>query len=198
MKISKILTSIAAGIALLTGLSSCNIYNSLVELDEAVDAQWAQVENQYQRRYDLIPNLVSTVKAYAAHESEVFTQVAEARSKAGGIVNLDSSILEDDEKMKEFQKIQDSLGGALQRLLSVSENYPALKANQNFLSLQDELEGSENRIAVERKRYNDLAKQYNATIRKWPGVMIAGKMGLKPKAYFTASTQAQEAPKVQF
>lgn len=198
MKISKILTSIAAGIALLTGLSSCNIYNSLVELDEAVDAQWAQVENQYQRRYDLIPNLVSTVKAYAAHESEVFTQVAEARSKAGGIVNLDSSILEDDEKMKEFQKIQDSLGGALQRLLSVSENYPALKANQNFLSLQDELEGTENRIAVERKRYNDLAKQYNATIRKWPGVMIAGKMGLKPKAYFTASTQAQEAPKVQF
>ena len=95
MKISKILTSIAAGIALLTGLSSCNIYNSLVELDEAVDAQWAQVENQYQRRYDLIPNLVSTVKAYASHESEVFTQVAEARSKAGGIVNLDSSILED-------------------------------------------------------------------------------------------------------
>lgn len=198
MKISRILTSIAAGIALLTGLSSCNIYNSLVELDEAVDAQWAQVENQYQRRYDLIPNLVSTVKAYASHESEVFTQVAEARSKAGGIVNLDSSILEDDEKMKEFQKIQDSLGGALQRLLSVSENYPALKANQNFLSLQDELEGTENRIAVERKRYNDLAKQYNATIRKWPGVMIAGKMGLKPKAYFTASTQAQEAPKVQF
>lgn len=198
MKISRILTSIAAGIALLTGLSSCNIYNRLVELDEAVDAQWAQVENQYQRRYDLIPNLVSTVKAYAAHESEVFTQVAEARSKAGGIVNLDSSILEDDEKMKEFQKIQDSLGGALQRLLSVSENYPALKANQNFLSLQDELEGTENRIAVERKRYNDLAKQYNATIRKWPGVMIAGKMGLKPKAYFTASTQAQEAPKVQF
>ena len=198
MKISKILTSIAAGIVLLTGLSSCNIYNSLVELDEAVDAQWAQVENQYQRRYDLIPNLVSTVKAYASHESEVFTQVAEARSKAGGIVNLDSSILEDDEKMKEFQKIQGSLGGALQRLLSVSENYPALKANQNFLSLQDELEGTENRIAVERKRYNDLAKQYNATIRKWPGVMIAGKMGLKPKAYFTASTQAQEAPKVQF
>lgn len=198
MKISKILTSIAAGIALLTGLSSCNIYNSLVELDEAVDAQWAQVENQYQRRYDLIPNLVSTVKAYASHESEVFTQVAEARSKAGGIVNLDSSILEDDEKMKEFQKIQDSLGGALQRLLSVSENYPALKANQNFLSLQDELEGTENRIAVERKRYNDLAKQYNATIRKWTGVMIAGKMGLKPKSYFTASTQAQEAPKVQF
>lgn len=198
MKISKILTSIAAGIALLTGLSSCNIYNSLVELDEAVDAQWAQVENQYQRRYDLIPNLVSTVKAYASHESEVFTQVAEARSKAGGIVNLDSSILEDDEKMKEFQKIQDSLGGALQRLLSVSENYPALKANQNFLSLQDELEGTENRIAVERKRYNDLAKQYNASIRKWPGVMIAGKMGLKSKAYFTASAQAQEAPKVQF
>lgn len=198
MKISKILTSIAAGIVLLMSLSSCNIYNSLVELDEAVDAQWAQVENQYQRRYDLIPNLVSTVKAYASHESEVFTQVAEARSKAGGIVNLDSSILEDDEKMKEFQKIQDSLGGALQRLLSVSENYPALKANQNFLSLQDELEGTENRIAVERKRYNDLAKQYNAAIRKWPGVMISGKMGLKPKAYFTASTQAQEAPKVQF
>lgn len=198
MKITKIISSIFAGILILSGLSSCNIYNELIELDEAVNAQWAQVENQYQRRYDLIPNLVSTVKGYAAHESDVLTQVAEARSKAGGVINMDSSILEDEEKLKEFQKVQDSLGGALQRLLSVTENYPALQANQNFLALQDELEGTENRIAVERKRYNDMAMKFNSSIRKWPGVMFAGKMGLKAKAYFTASTQAQEAPKVQF
>lgn len=198
MKITKILSSIFAGIALMTGVSSCNIYNNMVELDEQVSAQWAQVENQYQRRYDLIPNLVSTVKGAASHETELYTQVAEARAKAGGIIKLDASILEDEEKFAEFQKVQDSLGGALQRLLSVTENYPELKTNQNFLALQDELEGTENRISTERKRYNDLAQKYNASIRKWPGVLIAGKMGFKAKSYFTAAAQASSAPAVQF
>lgn len=173
-------------------------YNSIVQMDEQVTAQWAQVENQYQRRYDLIPNLVSTVKGYAAHESEVFSQIAEARSKAGGIVNIDSSITDDPEKMAQFQKVQDTLGGALQRLLSISENYPDLKANQNFLALQDQLEGTENRIAVERKRYNDAARAFNTKIRSFPTVMFASNFGFKAKAYFTASEQAQTAPKVEF
>ena len=198
MKISKILASVFAGIALIAGVSSCNIYNNLVELDEQVSAQWAQVENQYQRRYDLIPNLVSTVKGAASHETELYTQVAEARAKAGGVIKVDSNILEDEEKFAEFQKVQDSLGGVLQRLLSVTENYPELKTNQNFLALQDELEGTENRISTERKRYNDLAQKYNASIRKWPGVVIAGKMNFKAKPYFTAATQAATAPAVQF
>ena len=198
MKITRILTSVFAGIALMAGISSCNIYNNLVELDEQVSAQWAQVENQYQRRYDLIPNLVSTVKGAASHETELYSQVAEARAKAGGVIKVDSSILEDEEKFAEFQKAQDSLGGALQRLLSVTENYPELKTNQNFLALQDELEGTENRISTERKRYNDLAQKYNSAIRKWPGVVIAGKMGFKAKSYFTATTQAATAPAVQF
>ena len=173
-------------------------YNSIVQMDEQVTAQWAQVENQYQRRYDLIPNLVSTVKGYAAHESEVFSQIAEARSKAGGIVNIDSSITDDPEKMAQFQKVQDTLGGALQRLFSISENYPDLKANQNFLALQDQLEGTENRIAVERKRYNDAARAFNTKIRSFPTVMFASNFGFKAKAYFTASEQAQTAPKVEF
>ena len=167
-------------------------------MDEQVNAQWAQVENQYQRRYDLIPNLVATVKGFATHESEVYTQVAEARSKAGGIVNIDSSITDDPEKMAQFQKVQDSLGGALQRLLSVAENYPELKANQNFMALQDELEGTENRIAVERKRYNDAAQVFNTTIRKFPVVFMANTFGFKAKAYFKAAEESKSAPKVEF
>ncbi len=170
----------------------------MVDMDEQVTAQWAQVENQYQRRYDLIPNLVSTVKGYAKQESDVFTQVAQARSKAGGMINIDESILNDPDKMAEFQKVQDSLGGALQRLLSVTENYPELKSNQNFLALQDELEGTENRISVERKRYNDTAKNYNTTIRKFPGNILAGMFGFSQKAYFSAVQEASSAPKVEF
>lgn len=198
MKITRTVTSLFASLALMAGISSCSIYNNLVELDEQVSAQWAQVENQYQRRYDLIPNLVSTVKGAASHETELYTQVAEARAKAGGVIKIDENILQDEEKFAEFQKAQDSLGGALQRLLSVTENYPELKTNQNFLALQDELEGTENRISTERKRYNDIAQKFNSEIRKWPGVMFAGKMGLKAKPYFTAAAQASTAPAVQF
>lgn len=179
------------------GLTGCS-YNRMVALDEAVDTQWAQVQNQYQRRYDLIPNLVSTVKGYASHEAEVLEQVTEARSKAGGVINVDSSILEDPEQFEKYQKIQNELGSSLQRLLAVTENYPELKANQNFLALQDELEGTENRIAVERKRFNDMTKEYNTYIRMFPKNIIANITGFEKRPYFAAGTEAQNAPKVEF
>lgn len=173
-------------------------YNKMVSLDEEVSAAWSQVENQYQRRYDLIPNLVSTVKGYASHEEKVFTEITEARSKAGGVVNVDSSVVDDEEKLAEYQKIQGELGASLQRLLAVSENYPELKANENFLSLQDELSGTENRISVERKRYNDAARTYNTFIRKFPANIVANMNGFTKKAYFEADSAASSAPKVEF
>ena len=189
---------VAAALVVASFFTSCGMYNNMVELDEQVTAQWAQVENQYQRRYDLIPNLVATVQAYASHESEVFTQIAEARAKAGGVTQIDESILTDDEKFAQFQKAQDSLGSALQRLLVVTENYPQLQANQNFLALQDQLEGTENRIATERKRFNDAAKTYNVYIRQFPRSMIASSNGFKTRPYFEAAQAAQSAPAVQF
>lgn len=177
--------------------TGCN-YNSMVAADEAVEAQWAQVQNQYQRRMDLIPNLVNTVKGYASHEKEVFEAVTEARSKAGGQINVDSSILTDPEAFARYQKIQDELGSSLQRLMAVSENYPQLKADQNFLALQDELEGTENRIATERKRYNDMVKTYNNLIRRFPGNIFAGMYGFEKRSYFQAAAEAQTAPSVEF
>lgn len=187
-------------LAVIFSIYSCvsGTYNGMIELDEQVKQQWAQVENQYQRRYDLIPNLVETVRGYAKHESDVLTQVTEARANVGGVIQIDESILEDEEKMAQFQKVQDSLSGALQRLLSVTENYPELKANQNFLALQDQLEGTENRISVERKKYNETAQEYNTKIRKFPNAFIANMFGFKPKAYFSAVVEAQNAPKVEF
>ncbi len=173
-------------------------YNQMVSMDENVTSQWAQVQNQYQRRLDLIPNLVATVKGYASHESEVYEKVAEARSAAGGVVNIDSSVLDDPEQFKKYQQIQNNLSSSLQRLLMVTENYPELKANQNFLALQDQLEGTENRIATERKRFNDAAQAYNTFIRQFPRAMIANMSGFKAKQYFTASDSAQTAPQVQF
>lgn len=199
-KTRNLLIGIAIAVFVIFSAYSCvsGSYNKMIDLDEKVSAQWAQVENQYQRRYDLIPNLVSTVKGYAKQENEVYTQVAEARSRAGGVITIDESILEDEQKMQQFQRAQDSLGGALQRLLSVTENYPELKSNQNFLALQDQLEGTENRIAVERKKYNEIAQNYNTTIRKFPNAMLAGMFGFKSKVYFQASADAQSAPKVDF
>ncbi len=173
-------------------------YNKMVELDENVSSAWSQVENQYQRRLDLIPNLVSTVKGYAKQESDVFTKVAEARSKAGGLVNIDSSITDDSEKLAEFQKVQGELSSSLQRLLAVSENYPELKSNENFLALQDELAGTENRISVERKRFNEAAQKYNSFIRRFPQNIIASMNGFEKKAYFEAEAGASKAPSVQF
>ena len=131
-------------------------------------AAWAQVENQYQRRYDLIPNLVETVKGFANQEQETLTAVTEARSRAGGVMQMDESLLEDPEAFARFQEAQAGLGSALQRLLMITENYPDLKSNQNFLALQDQLEGTENRIAVERQRFNETARSYNTYIRQFP------------------------------
>ena len=173
-------------------------YNTIVSLDAGVSSQWAQVQNQYQRRMDLIPNLVSTVKGYAKHESDVFTQIADARSKAGGVVNVDSSILDDPEAFAKYQKVQGELGSSLQRLLMITENYPELKADQNFLALQDQLEGTENRISIERKRFNETVSEYNKYIRSFPKNIIANMNGYRPKSYFTASDEAQNAPKVEF
>lgn len=172
-------------------------YNSLVVKSEEVDSQWAQVENQYQRRYDLIPNLVNTVKGYASHESDTFKAVTDARSKVGN-VQVTKEVLEDPAAFKKFQDAQGELSGALSRLLAVTENYPELKANENFLALQDQLEGTENRIAVERKRFNDVAKDYNIFVKQFPRSIIANMFGFREKAYFTANEAAQNAPTVQF
>ena len=181
-------------------LFSCykNTYNSLVYMEENVSGQWAEVQNQYQRRMDLIPNLVSTVKGYASHESEVFKQVSDARSKAGGQINISDEVLSNPEAFERYQQVQDQLGSSLQRLLMVTENYPELKADQNFLALQDQLEGTENRITVARGRYNDAAKQYNSKIRSFPTNLIANISGFEKKIYFSASAEAQSAPKVEF
>lgn len=181
-------------------LFSCykNTYNSLVYMEENVSGQWAEVQNLYQRRMDLIPNLVSTVKGYASHESEVFKQVSDARSKAGGQINISDEVLSNTEAFERYQQVQDQLGSSLQRLLMVTENYPELKADQNFLALQDQLEGTENRITVARGRYNDAAKQYNSKIRSFPTNIIANMSGFEKKIYFSASAEAQSAPKVEF
>ena len=162
-------------------------YNSLVTMDESVKAAWAQVENQLQRRYDLIPNLVETVKGYAAHEKEVFVKVTEARSKVAGAANIGDKI-----------QANNQLSSALARLLVVVERYPQLKANTNFIRLQDELAGTENRIAVERRRYNEFVKAYNIKIRRFPTNMIAGMFDFERAAFFEVPKERQEAPKVKF
>jgi LemA protein len=162
-------------------------YNSLVRMDEEVKAAWAQVENQLQRRYDLIPNYVETVKGYAAHEKEVFLRVTEARSKVSGAANIQDKI-----------QANNALSSALARLLVVVERYPELKANINFIRLQDELAGTENRIAVERRRYNETVKTYNITIRRFPTNLLAGMFGFEKAAFFEVPDERQEAPKVQF
>ena len=173
-------------------------YNSIVKAEEGVKSAWSQVENVYQRRFDLIPNLVNTVKGYASHESKVFTDIAEARSKAGGVMQVSDEVLNNPESFAKFQQAQSELGAALQRLLVITENYPELKANQNFMDLQTQLEGTENRIAVERKRYNEAVQSYNVYIRQFPRSIIANMNGFREKAYFKADDQASTAPKVNF
>ena len=176
-------------------LSSCG-YNSMVNKQESVTAQWGQVQNAYQRRADLIPNLVSTVKGYASHEQETFTAVVEARAKATQVnVNPDELT---EEGIQQFQQAQGQLSSALGKLLMIRENYPELKANQNFLALQDELAGTENRIAVERNRFNEIARDYNQYIRRFPNVIYAGMFGFKKKGYFEADAASQTAPTVEF
>ncbi len=173
-------------------------YNSMVEMEENVSAAWSQVENQYQRRLDLIPNLVETVQGFADQEQETLTAVTEARSRAGGVMQMDESLLDDPEAFERFQEAQQGLGSALQRLLMVTENYPELRSNENFLTLQDQLEGTENRIAVERRRFNEAARTYNTSIRQFPRVIIANMFGFEPREYFTASEGADSAPEVDF
>ncbi len=173
------------------------MYNSLVKLDEGVKQGWSQVENQYQRRLDLIPNLVETVRGYAEHEKTVFEDVAEARSNVGKLT-VTPEILNNPETFKRFQDAQSSLSSALSRLLAVAENYPQLKANENFLQLQAQLEGTENRIAVERKRFNELVQDYNTRVRTFPTSLLAGMFGFGQKQYFQAEPGAEKAPKVKF
>lgn len=199
-KIPKWLVALIIVLVCVLCIFSCckNTYNSLVNLDEGVSEQWAEVQNQYQRRLDLIPNLVSTVKGYAKHESEVFTQISEARASAGGQINISDEVLSDPEAFARYQQVQDNLGSSLQRLLVVTENYPELKADQNFLSLQDQLEGTENRITVARQRYNDVARKYNTKVRSFPANIIGNMGGFEKKTYFAASAEAQSAPKVDF
>mgnify|MGYP000466663088 CR=1 FL=1 len=171
-------------------------YNGLVTMDENVSGQWSNVETQYQRRADLIPNLVNTVKGYASHEKETLEGVVEARSKATQMT-VDANDLTP-EKLAEYQKAQGAVTSALGKLLAITENYPDLKANQNFLELQAQLEGTENRITEARKRYNEAVQDYNVLIRKFPNNLFAGMFGFSKKEKFEASSGASEAPKVEF
>ena len=172
------------------------VYNSMVTQDESVKTAWSQVENQYQRRLDLIPNLVNTVKGYASHERETLEGVINARANATK-TTIDPSNL-NEETMKQFQAAQGELSNALSRLMVVVERYPDLKANQNFLELQAQLEGTENRISVERKRFNETAQSYNTNIRSFPTNILAGMFGFQSKAYFAAESGAEKAPTVEF
>ena len=189
------------GVIILIGLGvvgwGFGVYNKLVSYDENVKQSWGQVENQYQRRYDLIPNLVETVKGYAKHEADVFEKVAEARSSVGKLT-VTPEVLDNPQVFKRFQQAQDALSSALSRLLAVSENYPDLKANQNFLALQAQLEGTENRIAVERRRFNEAVQSYNTLVRRMPAGIIASFAGFRERPYFEAVQGANVAPKVQF
>jgi LemA protein len=184
------------GLGIIAIMAGCSSYNRMVEMDEAVTGQWAQVETAYQRRADLIPNLVNTVKGYADFEKETLTQVIEARAKATSIninpENLDAAAIQ------QFQGAQDGLSSALSRLMVVVERYPDLKANQSFLDLQQQLESTENRIAVERRKFNDTTRNYNTYIRRFPKNIVASIFGFDKKGYFEAAEGSEEAPTVEF
>ncbi|PID27713.1 MAG: LemA family protein [Candidatus Cloacimonadota bacterium] len=198
MKKFLIILAVIIGIIIIAAASIVGKYNTMVTMRESVKQSWAQVENQYQRRFDLIPNLVNTVKGYAAHEKETLTGVAEARSKAGGVMQIDKSLINDKAAMQKFQQTQATLGSALQRLMVVAERYPDLKANSNFTRLQDELAGTENRIAVERKRYNDTAAGFNKLLVVFPNSMFAEMFNIQQVELFKAPKESQTAPKVEF
>ena len=193
MKKSTIIIIAVAVLAIVWGITG---YNGLVSMDEGVQTKWADVETQYQRRADLIPNLVNTVKGYAAHESETLQAVVEARAKATSM-NIDPSNMSA-EQIANFQKAQDGVSSALGRLLVTVEKYPDLKANENFRELQAQLEGTENRISVARRDYNEAARKYNTTLRSFPKNILAGMFGFEKKAYFEAQEGSEQAPAVQF
>ena len=187
---------IVLGIAVVVALYGFSTYNGLVTKDEAVATAWSNVETQYQRRADLIPNLVNTVKGYAAHETETLESVVSARAAATSI-NMDIDELTPD-KLAEFQAAQNEVRSALGRLIAIAENYPDLKANQNFLELQAQLEGTENRIAVARKEFNETTQGYNLAVRRFPASLVASMCGFEKKAYFESVEGAAQAPVVQF
>jgi LemA protein len=171
-------------------------YNGLVSAEEEVNNAWSNVENQYQRRADLIPNLVNTVKGYASHEKETLDAVTQARTRATQLTVQADELTP--EKIKEYQQVQGEVGAALGRLIAISEAYPDLKANQNFLELQAQLEGTENRISVERRKFNDAAKEYNASIRSFPRNLLAGMFGFEKRPYFESAEGSESAPIVAF
>jgi len=196
MSKSTITLIIIGAVVLILGFMGCVGYNGMVKNDQEVKSSWAKVQSQYQRRLDLIPNLVSTVKGYAEFEKSTLTAVIEARASASKItVNADDL---SPEKLKQFQASQGQLSQALGRLMVVSEQYPNLKANDNFMSLQAELAGTENRIAVARNDFNDVVKMYNSSIRTFPAVLFSGMFGFKEKGFFEAEAAAEKAPSVKF
>lgn len=190
-------TIIGLGVIALLLFIGIGKYNTLVQEEQTVEQSWAQVENQYQRRADLIPNLVNTVKGAADFEQETLTDVVEARSKASSIqINADD--LDNPQQIQQFQQAQEQLSGALSRLLVTVEKYPEIKANENFRDLQVQLEGTENRISTERQRFNEAVQSYNTTVQSFPDNMFAGLFGFDQKAYFEADEGASEAPEVNF
>ena len=191
-----ILIAVVVVVLLIVG-AVINIYNNLVSLEESVNQAWAQVSNQYQRRADLIPNLVETVKGYAAHERETLESVIQARANATSL-NVTPEVLNDPEAFAKFQQVQGELSTALSRLMAVAENYPNLKANENFLALHSQLEGTENRIAVERQRFNQAVQTYNTRIRRFTNNIFAVMFEFEKKVYFEAQEGAEVAPKVEF
>lgn len=191
----RIVFSVLGLITIALLFTSCG-YNGGVQREEAVNSAWGQVENVYQRRADLIPNLVNTVKGYASHEKDVLVGVIEARAKATAVTIKADNLTP--ENIQKYQQAQDGLSSALSRLLVVSENYPNLKADQSFLDLQAQLEGTENRIAVERRKFNEAVQDYNTYIRSFPNVLFAGMFGFQKKGYFTAQPGSEKAPEVKF
>lgn len=201
MKKGTIILLVVLGVIVIGALSMYswykNTYNGFVTMDQGVKSGWSQVENQYQRRYDLIPNLVNTVKGVANFEKETYTAVTEARAKVGQ-VNINANDLGDAQKFQQFQEAQAGLSSSLSRLLVAVENYPQLKANENFLQLQAQLEGTENRISVERRRFNEAVQSYNTAIKLFPASIVANMSGFTEKQYFKSAEGADTAPKVEF
>lgn len=196
----KILAAVLGGIvvlALVVGVWAVGVYNGLVGRNEGVSKAWAQVESQYQRRLDLIPNLVETVKGSAKFEKETLTAVVDARSRVGSL-NVTKEVLTDPNAFKKFEEAQAGLSSALSRLMVVVEKYPDIKSTQSFRDLQVQLEGTENRIAVARHDFNDAAQSYNTAIKSFPGILLAGFGGFKERPYFTAAPEAAKAPAVKF
>jgi LemA protein len=192
------LIALAVAVVVL-GMYAMGVYNGLVGSQQAVEAQWAQVQNVYQRRADLIPNLVATVKGAAAFEQETLTRVIEARSRVGQLTpQATEQILNDPQRFAQYQQAQDTLGAALSRLMVVVERYPELQSVAGFRDLMVQLEGTENRISVERRRFNEVAQEYNTRVRRFPAALFAGIMGFQPRPYFTAQPGAETAPRVDF